>query len=229
MELISLEQRPSFRKLLVVRRCVRERIIEAAAIPFRGVHKSVEIFLDIDRIEQQVFVLDLLGVFDQNASGSIEALHLKSRPKESAVRVRLVQPRHRMETIDRDSVHAIQAVISPITYSSSVEQLLPFYAKIECLFLDLVGSPHAHNVFDIHRKLQRFIQPEVSPNGDRTFVPCREKAAAEPIENAQMRVSIEIVRQPADCKCFKIPALEAPSSESRSKAGLLALGQQVYH
>jgi hypothetical protein len=25
------------------------------AIPFRGVHKSVEIFLDIDRLEEQAF------------------------------------------------------------------------------------------------------------------------------------------------------------------------------
>src|SRR5271163_1311866 len=103
-----------------------------------------------------------------------------------------------METIDRDSIFAIQAVISPVTDGSSVEQLLPPYAKIECLFLDLVGSPHAHIIFDIHRKLQRLIQPEVSPDGDRTFVPCREKAAAEAIENAQMRISIKIVRQPAD-------------------------------
>ena len=41
---------PSFQELLVVRRCVRERIVEATAPPFRGVDKSVEIFLDIDRV-----------------------------------------------------------------------------------------------------------------------------------------------------------------------------------
>jgi hypothetical protein len=46
---------PNFQKLLAVRRCVWERIIEAMAIPFRGVHKSVEIFLDIDRLEEQAF------------------------------------------------------------------------------------------------------------------------------------------------------------------------------
>ncbi len=39
-----------------------------------------------------------------------------------------------------------------------------------------------------------------------------------------MRISIEIVRQPTDCKCFKIPVLVSPSSESGSEAGLLAVG-----
>ena len=37
--------------LVMVRRCVRKRIVETTAIPFRGVDKSIEIFLDIDRIE----------------------------------------------------------------------------------------------------------------------------------------------------------------------------------
>ena len=67
-----------------------------AAIPLRRVHKSVEIFVDIDRIEEHAFVSSHVGVFDQNASRAIEAPHLKSRPKESAVRIKLVQPRHRM-------------------------------------------------------------------------------------------------------------------------------------
>src|SRR5271169_7223813 len=71
-------------KLLTVRRCVWERIVEAMAIPFRGVHKSVEIFLDIDRLEEQAFVTNRLGVFDQNSCGTIDAPHLKSRPKKSA-------------------------------------------------------------------------------------------------------------------------------------------------
>jgi hypothetical protein len=183
-----------FHELLVVRRCVRERIVEATAIPFRGVHKSVEIFVDIDRIEEQVFVTHPVGVFDQNSFGAIEAPHLKSGPKESAVRVKLVQPSHRMETIYRRSILAIKAVIGPITDSSSVEQLHPSYAKIKCLFLDLVRSPHTHSIFDIHPKLQRLRQCEVSSNGDRTFVQRREKAAAEAIENAQMRITVEIVR-----------------------------------
>src|ERR1700720_2918197 len=58
---------PSFQKLLMVRRCVRERIIEATAIPFRGAHKSVEIFLDIDRLEEQAFATNCFGVSDQNS------------------------------------------------------------------------------------------------------------------------------------------------------------------
>src|SRR5712671_7488459 len=99
---------------------------EATAIPFRGVHKSVEIFLDIDRLEEQAFVTNLLGVFDQNSCGAINAPHPKSRPKKSTVRVKLLQPRHRMETIDCDSILAVKAVIGPITDGSSVEQLLPF-------------------------------------------------------------------------------------------------------
>ena len=57
----------------------------------------------------------------------------------------------------------------------------------------------------------------------------RKNAAAEAIENAQIRISIEIVRQPADGKCFKIPVLEFPSSESRCQAGLLAVGEHAYH
>jgi hypothetical protein len=40
----------------MVGRCVGQRIIEATAIQFRGVHKSVEIFLDIDRLEEQALV-----------------------------------------------------------------------------------------------------------------------------------------------------------------------------
>ena len=35
----------------------------------------------------------------------------KSGPQESAVRIKVVRPRHRMETIDRDSILAIEAVI----------------------------------------------------------------------------------------------------------------------
>ena len=70
-----------FQKLLVVRRCVRERIIEATAIPFRHVHKSVEIFLDIDRLEEQAFVANLLGVFDQNSCGAIDAHILNPVPR----------------------------------------------------------------------------------------------------------------------------------------------------
>jgi hypothetical protein len=38
----------------------------------------------------------------------------------------------------------------------------------------------------------------------------RNNAAADPIEDAQMRISIEIVRQPADCKCFKILQISFP-------------------
>lgn len=78
----SRDTLPSFQKLPVVRRCVREGIIEATAIPLRGVHKSVEIFLDIDRLEEQAFVTNLLGVFDQNSCGAIDAPH----PKEDDVR-----------------------------------------------------------------------------------------------------------------------------------------------
>jgi hypothetical protein len=49
--------------LLVVRRCVRERIVQATAIPFRGVRKSVDIFLDINRLEEESFVPNRLGRF----------------------------------------------------------------------------------------------------------------------------------------------------------------------
>jgi hypothetical protein len=42
-------------------------------VPLRGVHKSVEIFLDIDWLEKQTFVTNLLGVFNQNSGGAIDA------------------------------------------------------------------------------------------------------------------------------------------------------------
>src|SRR6516162_6773226 len=127
-----------------------------------------------------------------------------------------------METIDRDEGLAIKTVIGPITDRSAVEQPLPFHAEVKRLFLYLVRAPHSYGIFGVHCELQRLLQRKVSPDGDRTFIPFRNNAAAEAIENAEMRISIEIVRQPADCKCFKIPALESPSSQPRSKAGLLA-------
>jgi len=99
--------------LLVVRRCVWERIIETTTIPLRGVHKPVEIFLDIDRFEEQAFVTNLVSVFDQNSSGATDAPDPKSGPQESAVRIKVVRPRHRMEAIDRHSILAIKAVIGP--------------------------------------------------------------------------------------------------------------------
>ena len=53
----TLERRALvFKKLPVVRRCVPEGIIKVAAVPLRGVHKGVDIFLDIDRVEEQAFV-----------------------------------------------------------------------------------------------------------------------------------------------------------------------------
>src|SRR5258708_37444773 len=133
-----------------------------------------------------------------------------------------------MERSDRDWILAIKAVIGSITDSSSVEQLLPS-GKIKRLFLGLVGSPHADGIFDTHRELQCLIQPEVSPDGDGTFVLFRINEAADAIENALVRISIKIVRQPADCKCFKISVLESPSSESRCEAGPAALRDHAHH
>ena len=62
-----------------------------------------------------------------------------------------------METIDRDSILASKPVISFISYSSSVEQQLPFYPKIKRFFPDLVRAPHADRNFLIHRELQCLI------------------------------------------------------------------------
>jgi len=56
--------RPPISKLLMIRRCVRKRIVETTAIRFWGVDKSVEIFVDINRIEQQTSVVNLFCVFD---------------------------------------------------------------------------------------------------------------------------------------------------------------------
>jgi hypothetical protein len=174
-------------------------------------------------------VTNCLGVFDQNSCSAIDTPHPKSRPKKSAVRIKFFQPRHRVETVDRHSILARKAVIGSITNSSSVEQQLPFHAKIKRRFPDLVGSPHADGTFVTHRELQCLIQLEVSPDRDRTFVPCRKNAAAEAIENAEVRISIKIVRQPADGKCFKLSVFESSSSESRREAGLLAVAEHAYH
>ena len=51
-----------------------------AAIPLRRVHKSVEIFLDIDRVEDQAFVMNRLGVFDQNSTGAVDTHILNPVP-----------------------------------------------------------------------------------------------------------------------------------------------------
>jgi hypothetical protein len=124
----TLERRALvFKKLLVVRRCVPEGIVKVVAMPLRGVHKAVGIFLDIDRVEEQAFVANRLSVFDEHPSSAIDAPHPKACPEKTAVRVRLFQPGDRMETIDRDERPAIKAVISPISDRSAVEQPLPFH------------------------------------------------------------------------------------------------------
>ena len=166
-------------------------------------------------------LLNLVRVFDQNSSGAIDAPDPKSRPKKSAVRIKVVRPRHRMETIDRDSILAIKAVIGSITDSSSLEQLLSFHGKIKRLFLDFVRSPHADGIFVTQRELQCLIQPDVSPDGDGTFVFFRINKAAETIENAPVRISIKIERQPTDCKCFKISFLNLPRLNPDVRLGRL--------
>jgi hypothetical protein len=105
-----------------------------------------------------------------------------------------------METIDRDSILASKAVVGFMSNSSSVEQQLPFHAKIKGLFPDLVWSPHSDGISFLHRELQCLIQPEISPDDNGTLVQFRKNAACEAIENAQVRISIKIVRQPADGK-----------------------------
>jgi hypothetical protein len=174
-------------------------------------------------------VTNLVRVFDQNSSGAIDAPDPKSGFQESAVRIKVVQLRHRMQTIDRNSILAIKAVIGSITDSSFVEQLLPFRGKIIRRFLDLVGSSHADGVFVIHRELQCLIQPEISSESGRTLVPGRHNEAPNAFENAQVRISIKIVRQPADRKCVKVSVLESPSSEFRCQAGLFAAGEHAYY
>ena len=75
----------------MVGRCVRERIVETTAIPVRGVRKSVDIFFNINRFEEESFVPSRLGVFDQNSGGAIDAPHLKSGPKKSAYTMDVVE------------------------------------------------------------------------------------------------------------------------------------------
>ena len=128
-------------------------------------------------------VTNLVRVFDQNSSGAIDAPDPKSGPQESAVRIKVFGPRHRMQTIDRDSILATKAVSGSVADSSFVEQLLPFRGQIKRLFLDLVGSPNADGIFVIHRELQCLIQSEVSPDGDRTCVHFWINEAADPFEN----------------------------------------------
>src|SRR5260221_8694469 len=101
----------------------------ATTIRVRGVHKSVEIFLDIDWLKDHAPVTDRLGVFDQNSGGTIDAPHPKTCPKKSAVRVKLLQPCHCMETINRDSILAIKAAVRPISPKPYVYEILPTYTN----------------------------------------------------------------------------------------------------
>ncbi len=78
---VALPPAQPFKKLIVVRGSVRERIVDATAIPLRGVHKSVEVFLVIDRLEEHPFGTNRLGVFDQNSGGAIDAPILHPVPR----------------------------------------------------------------------------------------------------------------------------------------------------
>src|SRR6516162_7769156 len=125
------ELRRQTKTLLVVRRGVPEGVIDPPAMPFRSIHKPVEIFFDIDGLQDQAFIPNGLGVFDQNSRGTVDAPHAESCPQKSAVRIKFFQVCHRVETIDRDSVLSGKAVIGLVTDSSSIEQLLPFHAKLK--------------------------------------------------------------------------------------------------
>src|ERR1700758_4170973 len=103
----SPDNRPA--QLPIIRRSVREGIVKPIAVPFRGIDKSVQIFLDIYRLEKQAPVAYFFGVFDQNSRRTIDAPHPESGPEKSAIRIKLLQPCHRMETIDRDTILAIKA------------------------------------------------------------------------------------------------------------------------
>ena len=71
-------------------------------MPFRSIHKPVEILFDIDRLQDQASVPNRVGVFDQNPRGTVDALHPESCVQKSAGRIRMLQPFHRVETINRD-------------------------------------------------------------------------------------------------------------------------------
>src|SRR6516164_7145322 len=216
-------------KLLVVRGGVPEGVIDPPAMPFRSIDKPVEIFFDVDRLQDQAFIPNGLGVFDQNSRGTVDAPHPESCPQKSAVRIKFFQVCHRVETIDRNSVLSGKAVIGLVTDSSSIEQLLPFHAKLKSFFLNLVPSPHADGVLKKHRQFQGLGQLEAFPGNDRTRVQIWIDPAAKAVEDAQILVLVKIGRHPAYGKRLKIPVPVFSSPKSGREMGLLVVGKHAYH
>jgi hypothetical protein len=104
--------------LLVVRGSIPERVVDPAAVPFRSIHKSVEILFDIDRFQDQASVPNCVSVFDQNSRGAVDAPHPESRIKKSTARIQVFQPFHGVETIDRLLILSGKAVIGLVADSA---------------------------------------------------------------------------------------------------------------
>src|ERR1700759_966532 len=119
--LFARPQEPNSHKLIVVRRRVSERIINAATIGCWRVNESVEISFIIDRFENCALVANRLRVFYQNSRCALDPPHAPACPQKSAVGIKLFQPSHGMETIDGDSIFAVKAVICDIANASSVQ------------------------------------------------------------------------------------------------------------
>jgi hypothetical protein len=106
--------------LVVVSGYVSKRIINAAAIDCWCVYESVEIFFIIDRLEKCASVALCLGVFYENSRCTMDPPHTPTRPQKSAIGIKLFQASHGMETIDRDPILTVKAVICYIANTSPV-------------------------------------------------------------------------------------------------------------
>src|ERR1700730_2699227 len=149
----------------------------------------------------------LLSVFDQHSCRSIEAPHFKSSPEKTAVGEKLVQTGDGMKTTDSDFVFTIKTVVGAIFNGSSVEQAFALHCEIKPRFLDLVRPPHGHRILCIHGKLDRFCERKVSAGRYGTVILLWNDAAARGVQDAQMGIAQEIVRQPANGEGFKFPIL----------------------
>src|ERR1700748_3505501 len=92
--LFARPQEPNSHKLIVVRRRVSERIINAATIGCWRGNEAVEISFIIDRFETYAPVANPLVVLYKTSPGAIDPPHAPACPQKPAVGIKLFQPSH---------------------------------------------------------------------------------------------------------------------------------------
>src|SRR5690349_6065010 len=100
--------------LMIGRRRGLERVVNSLGRPVRRVNKSDDVLVDIDRLKQEVFVGRLGAVFAKDLFGAVETPYLESGVHKSAIRKKLIQAGHGMETIDPFFSFPVAAVVRTI-------------------------------------------------------------------------------------------------------------------